>query len=192
MEILKAILVYYIGSSILAALGILIFWYSLRKNIPSWVKMLKKEKKIFDSILLKNCEKLNSSEKIEIRDLFDEWQRTYSMILSDSAVDVQKRRDELFQKNTKMYLYKPHLFSSNPPSEETSKLFLKDVFTQTHPSDGHDDFGDRFMHIKFAELMILKGVSKNDAKKYYVHRKKLFVNHNMVRGIIQMDIYSLK
>lgn len=194
MEFLKSnwLLVTILGTIILIYfLSIpLFFWYIYRKSVPSWVKMLKEEKKIFDSILLKKYKRLNSFKKREISDVFDQWQETYSTLLSESDTDTKKRHDDLLQKSGKMYLYKPCLFSSDPPSQENAEMFLKDVFTSAYPST--HDMDDWAMHMRFAELMTLKGISKNDAKKYYVHLKKRFVNHTIVKGIIQMDIYCLK
>jgi hypothetical protein len=64
MEFLKSnwLLVTILGTIILIYfLSIpLFFWYIYRKSVPSWVKMLKEEKKIFDSILLKKYKRLNS------------------------------------------------------------------------------------------------------------------------------------
>lgn len=165
-------------------------WLFAHNKQQPWERMLKEQKKILDAILLHNYKKLSFHEKKEACTLFDAWQQIYRALLSESTPDVDENHNLLLKKPKEMYLYKPHLFSDNPPSQENAEMFLKDVFTSAYPST--HDMDDWAMHMRFAELMTLKGISKNDAKKYYVHLKKRFVNHTIVKGIIQMDIYCLK
>ena len=71
---------------------------------------------------------------------------------------------------------------------EPVKMFIADVFTEPFPST--HDMADWHLTQQIADIMILHGITPEQSKHYYVHIKYHFVNHSMVRGIIQFDLYA--
>ncbi len=85
------------------------------------------------------------------------------------------------------YLYN---WTSSRSTPENSELILSSAFTNAFPSTY--DMPEWALSTRMADLMILMGVSVKDSSRYQVVVKNHFVNHKMVRGIIEFDLYKLK
>jgi hypothetical protein len=65
---------------------------------------------------------------------------------------------------------------------------MEDIFTEPFPST--HDMDDWAMCCLFGDLMTLSGISKEHAKKYYMHKKYHFVNHSICLGIMCFSLYK--
>lgn len=144
------------------------------------------------------------SEKVKINAIvwFPLWQNTQNELFGDAPKDRLKLRNKLIKEN-KLDQFSAY-YSDHAPDEsvvnpdnnvvmspelarEPFTLFMGDVFTEPFPS--LHDMDTWAMKTQFADICILKGLDthKDD---YFIHKKHHFVNHSMVRGIIQFDIYK--
>ncbi len=78
------------------------------------------------------------------------------------------------------------------PSEIDDKnaTVLKDCFTNIFPST--HDMDDWALGTRLTEIFVLKGLDSRFANGSVVYIKNHFVNHDMVRGIINFDLYIPK
>ena len=98
---------------------------------------------------------------------------------------LRKLKDE-----NKPYEYFPKSLVYEDPKIPASKevIVMKDCFTSTFPS--LHDMADWALGCKLTELFVLQGYYPGGrVLSSVVHVKNHFVNHSMIQGIIQFDLY---
>lgn len=123
--------------------------------------------------------------KNESKKAFEEWNKKYEKMFKDASLLARLRRRVMIARN------KHHLFvwrsSRNVPDH--SDLIMPSVFTSEFPSHDMPEWG---LSTRMADIMILLGVSIKNSSQYYIVIKNHFVNHKMVRGVIEFDLHKLK
>lgn len=67
------------------------------------------------------------------------------------------------------------------------QLFIKNGFTEPFPS--LHDMDDWAIKTQLTDIFILNGITPKESEKFVFHKKRHYVNHNMMKGIIQFDLY---
>jgi hypothetical protein len=120
---------------------------------------------------------------------FEKWQMFQKKMFKDAPPEKTRLRNK-YAKEGNSSMFKPFYFEEVPWHEHgiAKKLFMKDVFTEPFPST--HDMPDWALRTQIADIMILNGITPNQSRNFFIHIKNHFVNHEMVRGIIQFDIYQ--
>lgn len=146
--------------------------------------------KHYSDIIDGNCLPV-SGDVSEIKEKLAEWLEFQDQIFNQASWWKLFKRNWCVRHN-KYQSFDP--FISNDPPEHSvgscSEIFLKDVFTNPFPS--LHDMDDWALSTKLADIFILKGVTRKASSNFFVHVKNHFVNHRMVRGVIQFDVYRFK
>lgn len=137
-----------------------------------------------------NC-LLISGDVSEIKEKIAEWLKFQETIFDQASWWTMLRRC-WYMKRNRYQAFDP-FFSNDPPERSlgsSSEIFIKDAFTDPFPST--HDLDDWALSMKIADIFILKGITPKSSSDYFIHIKNQFVNHRMVRGIIQFDVYHVK
>ncbi|MGI9118026.1 MAG: hypothetical protein ACR2IQ_00550 [Minisyncoccia bacterium] len=131
-----------------------------------------------------NYEKIPKSEQVLYINAFSKWQEKCNKLFSDAS-SLQKKT---VSKNLKKWYHVDYkgICSSKQP-DQSYKIVLENCFTEPFPST--HDMDDFFLDRLTSELTVLGVIDPKRSENYYVHVKKHFVNHDMVRAIMTVDIY---
>jgi hypothetical protein len=131
--------------------------------------------------------------KDESKKAFIEWQKTQKMMkmmFRKASAERLKLRSEYISKskaNAFSFIYSDELPSLSSHGDPLH-IFLKNCFTEPFPST--HDMDDFAMSTQAADIFLLNGISEEEAKSYYFRKKQHYVNHQMIHGIIQFDVYK--
>lgn len=120
---------------------------------------------------------------------FGEWQALQKNMFRTASKDRLKLRSK-YIKDRKFFEFEP-VIKYEAPKEDASHnqtIFIGNVFTEPFPS--LHDMDDWALGTQITDIMVLNGITPEESKKFYVHIKNHFVNHKMVHGIIQFDLYK--
>lgn len=124
---------------------------------------------------------------------FEKWQQKQKQLFQKASPEVLKLRAKYLRKNTRNifnYTYtneNPHL---NPLFQTKNIiLYTKDVFTEPFPST--HDMSEWAITNQLNDIFLLSGITPEHSSEFLIHEKNHFVNHTMVKGIIQFDIYRI-
>lgn len=158
--------------------GILIFPSKQEKLEKQWRKNLKVVSRIIDGDNYSG-----PTVKEYAKKAFDVWMRREHQDWETATKSVRRRVAKIMKANLWHVFQWKHKPSTKCACQLVSMNFFTDPFPSTH------DMPEWALGTKLAEIMILLGVSEKDSAKYYVHVRHHFVNHDMVTGIIQFDLY---
>lgn len=128
---------------------------------------------------------ITKEAKESSKEKFSNWDKSLLMIFKKAGfLRRWLHRWFIFRK-------KHYIFEWQSAKDPTGmELVFSSAFTPPFPS--LHDMPEWGLSTRMADLMILWGVSVRDSSKYRVIVKNHFVNHKMVRGIIEFDLYKLR
>lgn len=116
---------------------------------------------------------------------FREWENKRSSLFSNASFWRKRRHCWMMSKN------KHHVFrwetSEVAPLE--SEMVYASAFTESFPST--HDMPEWALSARMADILVLRGVSVKDSAQYRIVIRNHFYNHNLVRAIIEFDLYRL-
>ncbi len=128
---------------------------------------------------------ISEEEKAMSKKSFDAWMRKEYESWQAVPRQTHQRRMEAIEEN----LPNNFMWKEWREGEVLEEVFLN-AFTEPFPST--HDMPEWAVSTKVADLLILKDVSIRDSTNYRVKIRHHYVNHNMIKGIIQFDLYKLE
>lgn len=149
-----------------------------KKKLPTFME--------FNKSIIQPDDSLSVEVKKQSVNAFIAWYGKYEEIWNNAPFWRKWRRRWMMIRN------KHHLYNwrSSRSAPENSELILSSAFTNSFPST--HDMPEWGLSTRMADLMLLWGVSVRNSSMYRVVVKNHFVNHKMVQGIIEFDLYKLK
>lgn len=120
---------------------------------------------------------------------FAEWQAYQKKMFRTAPEDRLALRSKYID-DRKFFAFWPEIKHEAPKKDLSSDraIFMCDVFTEPFPSSY--DMPEWALGTQITDIMILNGITSEESRKYCVHIKNHFVNHEMKTGIIQFDLYK--
>lgn len=124
--------------------------------------------------------------KEQSKKTFREWEKKYDELFEEAPFWRRWYHCWMVSKN------RHHIFRCKDSIgvPEKAELVYASAFTQTFPST--HDMPEWALSTRMADIMILRGISVKDSARYRVVVKEHFYNHELVRAIIEFDLYRLK
>lgn len=164
-----------------------------RKNkslsTPEEEKQDAKNRECIDQIIDGNYKQILPDEAEASKKAFEKWQAFQKKMFRDAPKEKLKLRSKYIDEN-KFREFDPD-FTDVPSKDDLPQglvLFIQDAFTEPFPST--HDMDDWALSTQIADVMLLNGITPEESQKFCVHIKNHFVNHDMVCGIIQFDLYK--
>lgn len=124
-------------------------------------------------------------EKLNAIGMFQKW-IAFEKNMHATACEKYKMRLQEIERERIWRAYFPNYSEQKPDSA----LFLENVFTD--PFCISSDKAEQFIIKRIAEIMVLQGIPDYEARKYQIHQRCYFVNHEITSAIILFDVYRPK
>jgi len=138
---------------------------------------------------IQNIIHYDTSSSVEVKNdskkTFEEWDKKYKNLFKEAPFwRIWYRRWMISRRKHYVFNWR----SSRTVPEGGEPVFVS-AFTSEFPS--LHDMPEWALSTRMADLMMLKGISVEESNQYCLVVKNHFVNHKMVRGVIEFDLYKL-
>lgn len=149
----------------------------------------KKNVEFIFGLLEGNYLEIMAPDRLRFTKSYSEWQELENKMSDEASPETIKKINQLMKKRSRHDFYFFQAGISNNLPEGEKELILKDVFTEPFPS--LHDMDDWAICEKATVVLTLKRINFEESKKYFIHIKQHFVNHNLVAGIMMFDVYKI-
>lgn len=174
-------------------IGAVILLFTFLKNKRKYFKPLDEEEisvrnESFNKLISDNYEPVDFTDRLAFIETFKKWQSAHSKNFEKATI-AQREKLSWHMDNSEFSEFKGIYDGKTGPSDEY-ELVIESCFTDFFPSV--HDMDDFAIGALLTEIMVLKNITPEQSANYYVHEKKHFVNHEMMLGIIMLDLYRKK
>lgn len=148
-----------------------------------------KNRETISKLFAGNHSKISDDFLPTLNELFARWQAFQKNLFMNASPHSQRLCKKLMQ-DPWASPYKAKIVSELPGDIGDYKMFIDNAFTEPFPSTSDMDTWALLCLVK--SIMAWKGIDPEESKKFLFHAQMHFVNHEMILGVICVEIYVRK